>query len=116
MNQKEFREMVLRADNNVCQDPLCECHRGYGLYWLTAHHIISKSLDGTRRDDFNNGITLCQIAHERAERGYGHRSDRVSACEYMIKVLESHENRPDFRWKEVLELLKLRRERHATEK
>ena len=114
MNQKEFRAMVLIVDNGVCQDPLCECHRPLNkMYWLTAHHIISKSIDGAKRDDLSNGITLCQVAHERAEHGYGSPPDRVSACEYVIGVIESHKNEPKFRWGEVLGLLKLRRERHG---
>lgn len=111
--QKAFRERILKADDEKCMDPMCDCHkdpRENKAAWLEAHHIISRSLGPDNR--LLNGITFCRVAHERAELGYRTPAGRVPAAEYMLRVLEQHLDRPYFRWQKVFDKLKKRVERH----
>ena len=121
LNLAEFHNAVIPGDNLSCQDKTCRCHKHRYIkdsivqsplkYALEAHHIISRSIAPDKRENVANGITLCRVAHRKAEEGHGSGPDRVSATEYMIGVLESHREESTFRWDWSLEELKLRRDR-----
>ena len=112
--QGRFRARVLKADGGKCMDKLCECHkesrRDRLLNWLEAHHIIYRShITGPKRNRVGNGITLCDVAHHKAHHGYGSGATRVTALEYMIRVIEQHLGASYFRWTKTLRELKKKR-------
>ena len=120
LRSQNFRALVLAADNNTCQDKDCPCHSRPVIPVLDPHHIVKRGLGGPY--SVPNGVTLCRTAHDKTEGGIiiedptmpsGMRY--LNPTEYMIRVLESHQDEPSFRWADALEHLKQCRDRKLEE-
>jgi len=107
------RKEVLALDNYTCQDPDCPCHKNPELLeaqCLEVHHIIPRRPHAPELDEPWNLITLCRIAHSRAQSGYkGDDGKRVTALDYMFGVLKklgAMMKFREFRWGGALEVLR----------
>jgi len=99
-----FHRQVLAADGDKCANRFCVSVQKRVVNSLHAHHIIYRSRCG--KDKPKNGIALCPICHDRVHNGYSSNGTRVSGRQYMISILEQHEDSPGFRWGEALEILR----------
>ena len=104
--RSSFRVAVMIADGG-CMDKTCPCNNGGHCYRLEAHHIHYRSQNGP--DTVDNGITLCQIAHNKVHNGVTLNGHRISGHDYMLSVLRQHKDSPDYRWAEAEKWLERRR-------
>jgi hypothetical protein len=115
--RRNARQEILALDGYTCQDPDCSCHKNPGrleAQCLEVHHIILRRPNAPELDEPWNLITLCRIAHSRAQSGYKDDSGkRVTALDYMLGVLNKLHTRllvewwyMSFRWGEAREALR----------
>jgi len=104
--RSDFRMAVMIADGG-CKDRTCPCNNGRPVFRLEAHHVQPRSQGGP--DTVDNGITLCQIAHNKVHRGATVNGRRVSGYEYMLSILRQHKASPDYRWAEAEAWIERRR-------
>jgi len=96
--RRRFRETVLELDRNRCQNFLL-IHDRY--FKVDPHHIINRRPHNRDLDEPWNGITLCRHCHDIVD-GQAPASDGSTAQQYMMAIIKSHKNDPDFRWGEAL--------------
>lgn len=102
-----FHIAVLAAANHKCENPFCVSILKRRRDLLEAHHIIKRSHKGP--DTKENGLCLCRICHERAERGYTTpKGDRITAMQFQLHILHALKDRHDFRHGDALEYLERR--------
>ena len=64
---REKREDIVERDLHLCQ--VCKIDNLFTYSNLEVHHITSLEEDFDKRLDDDNLITLCEMHHEKAERG-----------------------------------------------
>lgn len=106
-----FRETIISLDGFACRNPKCLSVKEnnpsikeddpYARRLLSPHHIKYKSHQGP--DTKENTITLCQLCHKAVQEGHGKGDKRLTARQYMLKILNDLVGAADYRWHEVHE-------------
>lgn len=94
-----FREDIIALDGFACRNPQCLSVKGNDSFaqgWLIVHHIRYKSHQGP--DTKENTITLCKRCEHAIHHGHGRGKNRLSARQYMLKILNGLVGAPDYRW------------------
>lgn len=78
------------------------------IFRFIAHHVKYKSHGVDNSPE--NGIMLCQHCDTAVHQGHGSIKDpnRLSAHEFMLKILDALIDAPDYRWRKVHDKLRLR--------
>lgn len=102
-----FHVAVFAAAGNQCENVYCMSILKRNVDRLAAHHIIKRSHKGP--DTPENGLCLCPICHEKAERGYNTpKGDRITAMQFQLHILHALKDRPNFRHGAALDYLERR--------
>jgi 5-methylcytosine-specific restriction endonuclease McrA len=72
--QKEFRQMILERDENVCQ----VCGEEFDPKFLQAHHITPAICSPMEQVDIENGICVCKDCHKKLHDQDGCRTTELN--------------------------------------
>lgn len=79
----EWAEKVKKRDGFRCQ--ICRNKGGY----LHSHHKNSYAYYHNQRYDVNNGVTLCQICHDRFHNIYGNNVNTESQFQEFKQLTQA---------------------------
>lgn len=81
LTQKSFRQSIFNRDNFTCK----KCNQYGGN--LVAHHLDGYHWCNSKRNNINNGVTLCVTCHKKFHKLYGYQNNTK---EQFIKYMDNY--------------------------